>query len=70
MEIDQRLDLESALEQLPERERAVILLWAAGYTHKEIAKEYGLTRRRIGQVCAEAISLLGDSLPFNGEGST
>ena len=62
MDIDQRIDLISALNKLTPRQRKVLVLWAAGYTHKEIAKEYGLTRRRIGQICAEAISLLGVSL--------
>ena len=70
MDIDQRIDLVSALNKLSPRQRKVVILWAAGYTHKEIAKEYGLTRQRISQICAEAICLLGDSLPFNGEGST
>ena len=60
MDIDQRIDLISALNQLSPRQRRVLILWAAGYTHKEIAKEYGLTRRRIGQICAESISLLGE----------
>ena len=59
MDIDQRIDLISALNKLTPRQRRVLVLWAAGYTHKEIAKEYGLTRRRIGQICAESISLLG-----------
>ena len=67
--IDQRIDLISALNQLTPRQRRVLVLWAAGYTHKEIAKEYGLTRQRISQICAESICLLGDSIPFNDEGS-
>jgi len=70
MDIDQRIDLISALNQLSPRQRKVLILWAAGYTHKEIAKEYGLTRQRISQICAEAICLLGDSIPFNGEANT
>ena len=69
MDIDQRIDLISALNQLTPRQRRVLVLWAAGYTHKEIAKEYGLTRQRISQICAESICLLGDSIPFNDEGS-
>ena len=60
MDADQRIDLIAALNRLSPRQRKVLLLWAAGYTHKEIAKEYRLTRRRIGQICAEAISLLGE----------
>jgi len=70
MDTDQRIDLISALNKLTPRQRKVLLLWAAGYTHKEIAKEYGLTRQRISQICAGAICLLGDSIPFNGEANT
>jgi len=70
MDIDQRIDLMNALNKLSPRQRKVVILWAAGYTHKEIAKEYGLTRQRISQICAESICLLGDSIPFNDEDST
>ena len=68
--IDTRIDLIEALNKLTPRQRKVVVLWAAGYTHKEIAKEYGLTRRRISQICAESISLLRSSIPFNSEDST
>jgi len=67
--IDARIDLINALNKLTPRQRKVLILWAQGYTHKEIAKEYGLTRRRIGQICAEAISLLGASKAFSSEGT-
>ena len=69
MDIDTRIDLIDALNKLAPRQRKVLILWAAGYTHKEIAKEYGLTRQRISQICADAICLLGDSIPFNSDGS-
>jgi len=44
VDIDQRIDLITALNKLTPRQRKVLLLWAAGYTQQEIAKEYGVTQ--------------------------
>ena len=44
MDADQRIDLIAALNRLSPRQRKVLLLWAAGYTQQEIAKEYGVSQ--------------------------
>jgi len=55
MDIDQRLDLISALNKLSPRQRKVVLLWAAGYTQQEIAKEYGVTQQAVSLIVETAI---------------
>jgi len=40
---DFTIDLIRALNQLTPRQRQVVILWAAGYTHKEIGKELGIS---------------------------
>ena len=47
MDIDQRIDLVSALNKLSPRQRKVVILWAQGYTQQEIADEYGVTQQAI-----------------------
>jgi len=58
MDIDQRIDLISALNKLSPRQRKVLLLWAAGYTQQEIAKEYGVHRTTIGRWISDSLHLL------------
>ena len=55
MDIDQRLDLISALNKLTPRQRKVLVLWAAGYTQQEIAKEYGVTQQAVSLIVETAI---------------
>ena len=45
--IDQRIDLITALNKLTPRQRKVLILWAAGYTQQEIADEYGVTQQAV-----------------------
>ena len=49
MEIDQRIDLISALNRLSPRQRKVVLLWAAGYTQQEIADEYKVNQSTVSR---------------------
>jgi len=56
MDIDQRIDLISALNKLSPRQRKVVLLWAAGYTQQEIADEYGVTQRTISRWLQKSVS--------------
>lgn len=42
--IDERMDVERALLELTDKQRAVILLAMQGYTHNEIARLLGVTR--------------------------
>jgi len=60
MDIDQRLDLIDALNKLSPRQRKVLLLWAAGYTQQEIAKEYGVTQRTISRWIQKSVSKMGE----------
>ena len=60
MDIDQRIDLISALNKLSPRQRKVLLLWAAGYTQQEIAKEYGVTQRTISRWIQKSVSKMGE----------
>ena len=45
--IDERMDVERALLELTDKQRAVILLAMQGYTHREIAELLGVTRKSI-----------------------
>lgn len=38
-----KIDLQEALKQLPEKSRSIITMRSSGYTFKEIAQEHGLT---------------------------
>ena len=49
MDIDQRLDLISALNKLSPRQRKVLLLWADGYTQQEIATKYKVSQSTISR---------------------
>ena len=60
MDTDQRIDLISALNKLTPRQRKVLLLWAAGYTQQEIAKEYGVTQRTISRWIQKSVSKMGE----------
>ena len=66
---DRRLDLESALRELNDRDRSVVVLWAQGYTQQEIADEYGITQQAISLIVKDATCKIRDSIPFNDEGS-
>ena len=59
MDIDQRIDLISALNKLTPRQRKVLVLWAAGYTQQEIADEYGVHRTTCGRWISDSLHLLG-----------
>jgi RNA polymerase sigma factor (sigma-70 family) len=53
--IDQRIDLITALNKLTPRQRKVLVLWAAGYTQQEIADEYGVHQSTVSRVIEESI---------------
>jgi len=66
---DRRLDLESALRELNDRDRSIVILWAQGYTQQEIAKEYGVNQSTVGRWISDSLHILGDSKAFNDEGT-
>jgi len=59
MDIDQRLDLVSALNKLTPRQRKVLLLWAAGYTQQEIADEYGVNQSTVSRWISGCVHKVG-----------
>ena len=67
--IDTRIDLIDALNQLTPRQRKVLILWAAGYTQQEIADEYGVTQQAVSLIIKDATCKIRSSVPFNSEGS-
>jgi len=60
MDIDQRIDLISALNQLSPRQRKVVLLWAAGYTQQEIADEYGVNQSTVSRWISGCVHKMGE----------
>ena len=63
MDIDQRIDLVSALNKLSPRQRKVVILWAQGYTQQEIADEYGVTQVAVHYWIRDATYILRELFP-------
>ncbi len=68
--IDQQIDLIAALNRLSPRQRKVVILWAAGYTHKEIGKQLGISANTVQTHFHRGVVILRSSIPFNSEDST
>ena len=60
MDIDQRIDLVSALNKLSPRQRKVVILWAQGYTQQEIADEYGVHQSTVSRWLFDSAHKMGD----------
>ena len=60
MDIDQRIDLISALNRLSPRQRKVVILWAAGYTQQEIADEYGVHQSTVSRWISDSVHKMGE----------
>ena len=60
MDIDQRIDLISALNKLTPRQRKVVILWAAGYTQQEIADEYGVNQSTVSRWISGCVHKMGE----------
>lgn len=58
--IDQRIDLITALNKLTPRQRKVLILWAAGYTQQEIADEYGVHQSTVSRWLSGCMHILGE----------
>lgn len=56
--IDQRIDLITALNRLTPRQRKVLVLWAAGYTQQEIADEYGVNQSTVSRWLSDSVQYI------------
>ena len=58
-----RRRVRAALDALPERDRAVLLMREEGFKHREIADAVGITTGSVGTVIARALDRLAERLP-------
>jgi len=50
--VENRIDVEQVVADLPVREQQILYLFACGHTQEEIAETVGLTQPRICQILA------------------
>ena len=50
--VDDRIDMERAIDELSLREKQIVYLYACGHTQGEIAEAVGLCQQRISQILA------------------
>lgn len=60
----------AALDRLPERERTLLLMREAGFTHREMAEATGTTTKSVGSMLARALTRLARELPLAKEGQS
>ncbi len=61
--LDDRLEILTAVEELPENERfAVLGTYGAGLTQAEIGARLGLPQRQVSRILARALAKMGHSL--------
>ena len=52
-EVDERLDAQAVLNDLPIRDAAVVYLYACGHTQEEIGERVGLNQSQVGRILAK-----------------
>ena len=57
----------SALDELAPRDRAMLLMWQEGFTHREIAEAVATTEKSVGTMLARALAKLARRLDLDGE---
>jgi len=62
-----RRRVREALQQLGERERAILLMREEGFTHREIAEAVGTTTKSVGTMIARALEKLARRLDLDAE---
>lgn len=62
-----RRRVRAALDELSERDRAVLLMREEGFKHREIASAVGITAGSVGTVIARALDRLAERLPRDQE---
>jgi len=62
-----RRRVRAALDELSERDRAVLLMREEGFKHREIASAVGITTGSVGTVIARALDRLAERLPRDEE---
>ena len=69
MDIDQRIDLISALNRLSPRQRKVLILWAQGYTQQEIATKYKVNQSTVSRWISGCVHKSGELWAYVIEGT-
>lgn len=64
---ERRAAVRSALDELNEKERTVLLMREEGFSHAEIARAVGTTTGSIGTMIARALDKLAASLPLDAD---
>jgi RNA polymerase sigma-70 factor (ECF subfamily) len=64
-----RAKVRAALQELEPRDRAILLMREAGFTHREIAEAVGTTEKSVGTMIARALAKLARALDLDGEES-
>lgn len=59
--------LQEALDQLPHRDRSILMLRAEGLKHREIAEAVGTTTGSVGTLAARALKKLSSRMNLDGE---
>ncbi len=62
-----RAAVRAALDELPERERTILLMREEGFAHREIAEAVGTTTGSVGTLIARALDRLARQLPLDAE---
>jgi RNA polymerase sigma-70 factor (ECF subfamily) len=62
-----RRQVRSALDELPERDRTILLMREEGFTHREIAEAVGTTTGSVGTMIARAMDRLAKKLDLDEE---
>jgi RNA polymerase sigma-70 factor (ECF subfamily) len=57
----------SALAELAEKERTILLMREEGFSHREIANAVGTTTKSVGTMIARALDKLAAQLPLDAE---
>lgn len=61
-QIERRSAVREMLDSLPDQDRTLLLMWAEGFKHREIADAIGTTTKSIGTMIARALTKLSKKL--------
>jgi RNA polymerase sigma factor (sigma-70 family) len=61
-EIEQSIDLQRAIADLPPRQYRVVSLWMQGYTQREIGKMMGMTQASVSRLFSISMKELSSDI--------